>query len=85
MSSSMRASDRKGWRFVGQHSGQQHTGDKPFEVRHWAPDPAIRKAREHINRALEERRQFWTEELATILAEFGPEVAARLQQSVLGR
>ena len=82
MPGSMRASDRRGWRFVGQHGNQNAGDERPFMVQHWPPDPAARQMRETARRALSERHRFWEDELAVVLAEFGEEAAARLRESL---
>ena len=78
--STLRASDRKGWRFLGQHGGGEHGQTTPFVVKGWAPDRQAAAVREAQRQSLGEKRAYWETEIAEIEAEFGPSVARRLQE-----
>lgn len=68
-SSSLRASDRKGWRFLGQHSGSSGRQDAPFVVKGQEPDHKIRAMQD---KQLAEKRVYWAAEIAEIESQFGP-------------
>jgi len=75
--STLRASDRKGWRFLGRHSDGGHGQTTPFVVKGQQAD---RKTRALQEQSLAETRAYWAAEIEAIEAEFGP-----LTEGALGR
>jgi len=70
--SSLRASDRSGFRFLGQHGGSRRERETPFIVRGQGPDQEVLAMREARRQSLREKQQYWETEVAAIEAEFGP-------------
>jgi len=77
--SSLRASDRSGWRFLGQHSGGGHGRETPFVVKGQVPDRQALDAREAQRQLLQEKQAYWEEELATWTEEFGEAALEKLR------
>lgn len=82
--SSLRASDRKGWRFLGQHGGNAASRETPFMVKGQQPDREALAVREAMQRSLREKRAYWEAELRIVEDEFGPMVAAHCKNLWLG-
>ena len=75
----MRASDRKGWRFLGQHGGSGRGQTTPFVVKGQAPDHQAVAVRAAQRQSLKEKQVYWEEELATWTEEFGEADLKRLR------
>jgi len=73
--STLRASDRKGWRFLGGH-GQE----MPFAVKGQGPDRQAMAIREAQRQSLREKRAYWEAEIEAIETEFGAGAARRLKE-----
>lgn len=78
--STLRASDRKGWRFLGQHGGNTASRETPFIVKGQAPDRQAKAVREAMRRTLREKMDYWQAELVDIEAEFGAVAAGKLRE-----
>jgi len=71
--SSLRASDRAGYRFLGQHGGQRRgRRETPFVVRGQKPDPQALAIREAQQQSLAEKQAYWKAEIAVVEDEYGP-------------
>jgi len=83
VASSMRASDRTGYRLLGRHGGQgpgRREAQTPFVVRGQKPDPQTMAIREAQRQSLAEKQAYWRAEVAEIEAKFGPLDAAALER-----
>jgi len=76
----MRAATTSGYVFVGSAQHSQPSPEEKYHVKVMRPDRAAAEERQAYRDAIAKRVAWWQEQIADVLAEFGPEIAERLRE-----